>query len=72
MREVQVAQEMYIMLDKRYEEARINEVMQPTDVKVLDAAVDPQSPVKPRRKQNVVIGGIMGLLMGTAGGLFVE
>lgn len=72
MRDVQVAQEIYIMLDKRYEEARINEVMQPRDVKVLDAAIAPEFPVKSRKTLILLIGAALGLLVGTAIAFLIE
>lgn len=72
LRDVQVAQEIYIMLDKRYEEARINAVMQPRDVKVLDAAIAPDSPVKSRKVQYVLIGAVLGLLAGVGLAFLLE
>ena len=72
MREAQVAQEIYIMLDKRYEEARINEVMQPRDVKVLDAAIAPELPIKSRKTLILLMGAVIGLLVGTAIAFLVE
>ena len=72
MREALVAQEIYIMLDKRYEEARINEVMRPSDVQVLDAAVVPELPIKPRIVLNGVIGAILGLFIGIVLSLIIE
>ena len=67
MRDANVAQEIYIMLAKRYEEARISEVMQPTDIQVIDVAVapDPDKPIKPNKKVNILIAGLLGLCVGT-------
>lgn len=53
------------MLAKRHEEARISEVMQPTEVQVIDAATLPEKPIKPRKALNTVIGAILGLFIGT-------
>lgn len=64
MRDALVAQEIYVMLAKRHEEARISEVMQPTDVQVIDVAAAPIKPISPRKTLNVVVGGILGLLIG--------
>ncbi|MBP2664398.1 MAG: lipopolysaccharide biosynthesis protein, partial [Firmicutes bacterium] len=72
MREALVAQEIYIMLDKRYEEARINEVMRPSDVQVLDAAIVPELPIRPRIVLNAVIGAILGLGIGIVLSLILE
>jgi len=72
MRDAQVAQEIYIMLDKRYEEARINEVMQPRDVKVLDAAIAPDVPIKSRKTLILLIGAVFGLFVGIAIAFLLE
>lgn len=66
MRDAQVAQEIYIMLAKRHEEARISEVMQPTDVQVIDVATMPEKPISPKKKLNVIIGAILGIFAGLA------
>ncbi len=65
MRDAMVAQEIYIMLAKRHEEARISEVMQPTEVQVIDRAVVPDKPIKPKKALNIVIAAILGLFFGT-------
>jgi len=64
MRDATVAQEIYVMLAKRHEEARISEVMQPTDVQVIDVAVAKNSPIAPKKTLNVMIAGILGLFIG--------
>jgi succinoglycan biosynthesis transport protein ExoP len=64
MRNSMLAQEIYIMLAKRYEEARINEAMQPTDVQVIDRAVDPDRPIAPNCKSNIIIAAFLGLFVG--------
>jgi succinoglycan biosynthesis transport protein ExoP len=64
MRDATVAQEIYVMLAKRHEEARINEVMQPTDVQVIDTAVAPEQPIKPRKSRNVALAALLGLFAG--------
>jgi uncharacterized protein involved in exopolysaccharide biosynthesis len=64
MRDASVNQELYIMLAKRYEEARISEVMQPTDVQLIDKAISPEKPIKPKKMLNVLIAAIFGLAIG--------
>lgn len=65
LRDARVNQEIYVMLAKRHEEARIAEVMEPTDVQVIDVAIAPEKPVSPKKTLNVVIAGILGLFIGT-------
>ena len=52
------------MLAKRHEEARISEVMQPTDVQVIDVADVPEKPVSPKKTLNVIIAAVLGLFVG--------
>lgn len=72
MRDAAVNQEIYIMLAKRYEEARISEVMQPTDVQVIDVAIEPDKPISPKKTLNVVIAAILGLFIGLAIAFMLE
>jgi len=72
MRDASVAQEIYIMLAKRHEEARINEVMQQTDIQVIDVAVAPGGPIKPRKRQNVAIAALLGLMAGIGLAFIIE
>lgn len=64
LRDVNVAQEIYVMLAKRHEEARIAEVMESTDTQVVDVAVVPEKPIKPRVLLNTIIGALLGLFGG--------
>lgn len=72
MRDALVAQEIYSMLAKRYEEARISEVMQPTDAQVVNPAVEPDQRIRPRRTRNVAIAAILGLFCGLGAAFFLE
>lgn len=64
MRDASVSQEIYVMLAKRYEEARISEVMEPTDVQIIDTAIAPDEPIKPKKLLNTAIAAILGLFTG--------
>jgi len=72
IRDVMVSQEMYVMLAKRYEEARISEVTQPSDVQVIDLAIEPAVAITPRKTQNVLVGAVLGLLLGLGMAFFLE
>lgn len=65
MRDANVSQEIYIMLAKRFEEARISEVMEPTDVQIIDVAIAPEKPIKPKKALNVIIAAMLGLFTGS-------
>ncbi|WP_101911985.1 GumC family protein [Megasphaera vaginalis (ex Bordigoni et al. 2020)] len=60
-RDADVAQEIYIMLAKRLEEAKVAEVMVPNEVQVVDTATLPDKPIKPRKLLTVLLALIMGL-----------
>jgi uncharacterized protein involved in exopolysaccharide biosynthesis len=64
-RDADVAQEIYIMLAKRLEEAKVAEVMVPNEVQVVDAATLPEKPVKPRKVLTMAIALVLGLFAGT-------
>jgi polysaccharide biosynthesis transport protein len=66
-RDVDVANEIYVMLAKRLEEAKIAEVMVPNEVQVVDEATLPEKPVKPRKLLVMAIATVLGLLVGMGG-----
>lgn len=63
-RDVDVTNEIYVMLAKRLEEAKIAEVMVPNEVQVVDEATLPEKPVKPRKLLVMAIMAVLGLLVG--------
>ncbi len=64
-RDADVAQEIYIMLSKRLEEAKVAEVMVPNEVQIVDEATLPEHPIKPRKAMTLAIALILGLLGGS-------
>lgn len=64
-RDADVAQEIYIMLAKRLEEAKVAEVMVPNEVQVIDEATLPEKPIKPRKLLTLAIAAILGILAGS-------
>ena len=72
MRDAKVLEELYIMLRTKKEETRITEVMQTADVQVIDSAILPQRPVKPRIKLNIAIGAVLGMFLGVGVAFLVE
>ncbi len=63
-READVSQEIYVMLAKRLEEAKIAEVMVPHEVQVVDSATLPEHPVKPKKGLTMLLSLVLGLLAG--------
>lgn len=64
VRDAKVTEQMYTMMSQRYEEARINEVMTPRDVQVVDYAVAPSRPISPNKTMNVMVAALLGLFAG--------
>lgn len=60
--DAQVANEIYIMLAKRLEEAKVAEVMQPNDVQVIDDPTLPEKTVRPRKGLILSLSFLLGLM----------
>ena len=71
-RAVKVSENIYILLLEKYQEARINEVMELGDIRIIDKALIPGNPIKPNKKLNLAIGGILGLMAGVMLAFFGE
>ncbi|MDO9555016.1 MAG: GumC family protein [Atribacterota bacterium] len=71
-RAVMVSENIYLTLLEEYQEARINEAMELGDIRVIDEAHVPGSPIKPNKKLNLAIGGILGLMLGVMLVFFLE
>lgn len=63
-RDADVANEIYVMLAKRLEEAKVAEVMVPNEVQVVDWGTLPEKPIKPRKVLIMAIMTILGLIVG--------
>ncbi len=63
-REKQVMEQNYLMLKEKYEETKIAEAEKFANIRVIDTARTPMLPVAPRKKINIAIGLILGLLVG--------
>ena len=71
-RAVKVSENIYLILLEKYQEARINEVMEFRDIRIIDKALTPDGPIKPRKMLNLAIGGILGLMLGVMLAFFME
>ena len=65
-RDVNVAQDIYTMLYKRLEEAKIAEVMVQNEVQVIDKPTLPERPVKPSKRSVLMLAALLGLSLGLA------
>ena len=71
VREFELAQQIYIMLRTKYEEVRLAEQMQVSDIFPLDVAITPEKPIKPRKVLNTAIAMVLGVFVGV-GAAFID
>lgn len=65
-RRVQAQQEVYVMLQRELQTARIEEVNDTPVLSVIDSAAVPQRKSKPRRRALVLFAGVLGFGVGVA------
>jgi capsular exopolysaccharide synthesis family protein len=63
-RNAQTYQELYNLLEKRYQEALISEEQTPSGIEVVDLAVPEYNPVAPKRMVTIAFGVVIGLVLG--------
>lgn len=63
-RETEVDEKAYRSLQERLQEARIAEAEKVEDVKMVDFATPPTSPIRPNKQLNITMGGLVGLVVG--------
>jgi len=63
-RSIELKQETYAMLLEQYERARIREAMLANTLSVVEPAVVPEAPSKPRKALNIALGFMVGLAGG--------
>lgn len=61
-RQVRIDQEVYGVLMKNYEQARIQEAMESMDIQIVDEADLPKKPSAPKKLLITAIGGILGVI----------
>ncbi|MEA2077637.1 MAG: polysaccharide biosynthesis tyrosine autokinase [Candidatus Marinimicrobia bacterium] len=63
-RERQTHERIYLLMKERYEEARIQEASQISNVYVIDQAIPKYAPIKPKTNLNILLGFVFGLAAG--------
>jgi capsular exopolysaccharide synthesis family protein len=71
-REVESNQGIYNTLLQRAKEASISERLETSNIGIVDRATVPTSPIAPRKRRNVFLGIIAGLVLGTTLAFFFE
>src|SRR5437870_3921058 len=64
MREAKKAEEVYLLLSQRLQEAGIAEASIGSAIRVVDVAKVPHTPIRPRRQMNTLFGAVLGLMIG--------
>ena len=64
MREKAVSEEIYTMLSSKREEAKIAEAEISGNIRVIDRAILPETPIRPRKMLNLMVGFILGASAG--------
>jgi tyrosine-protein kinase Etk/Wzc len=64
LRDVKTYEQVYVLLNAQYEEARIDEARDVTTVEILDPAIPPERRSHPRRSLLVGVGLLLGLGVG--------
>lgn len=68
-----IAQELYTLIEKRYQEALIADVEKIDEVKIVKPALEHRIPINPTKlKTNVSLGMIIGLVLGIVFAFLVE
>jgi tyrosine-protein kinase Etk/Wzc len=63
-RQRMVDEQTYIMMTQKLEETKIQAAAQTNTVTIIDKAIEPLKPVKPKKKLNVLLGAILGIGLG--------
>lgn len=65
-RQKQGLEEVFTLLQNRLKEAEIAQAVEPGDVRVVDQAILPVSPIRPRKVRSLVLAVLFGLILGVA------
>jgi uncharacterized protein involved in exopolysaccharide biosynthesis len=71
-READSNQQLYDVLLKRLKETGLSQGLDSSNVRIVEQAVTPIYPIKPRKQMNLAIGVVLGLGVGCALAFFVE
>jgi succinoglycan biosynthesis transport protein ExoP len=71
-REVETNKELYNLLLTKFKEANILEDMNMSNIRLVEPAVTPEIPIKPRSMLNLILGTIVGLMLGVGLSFFFE
>lgn len=71
-RSTNVGENIFLMLKEKHEEARIKEAGQIGNVRIVDKAIPPEEPIRPKKRLNLLFGAFLGLVLGAGFAFFFE
>jgi tyrosine-protein kinase Etk/Wzc len=72
VRQPQLLEELYALLQTRLKEAEIAQAASDLSIQVVDPAIEPRRPFRPRSALNLMLGMMLGTVLGTATGFLRE
>ncbi|MGC9363902.1 MAG: GumC family protein [Fidelibacterota bacterium] len=63
-RDRQVNEKYYILMKTKYQETRITEASKISNIRIVDPAIPPEKPVKPKKQMNLLLGMFLGVGLG--------
>jgi uncharacterized protein involved in exopolysaccharide biosynthesis len=71
-READSNQQLYDVLLKRLKETSLSQGLDSSNVRIVETAIVPVRPVKPRKALNLALGAVVGLVVGVCAAFFLE
>lgn len=71
-RNYSIDEKIYSILAERYEDAKVAEQAKMGNVRIIERAVMPRIPIKPKKKMNLLIGFVIGIGLGVGAAMMVN
>jgi len=71
-RQAESSRQMFELLMKRFKETTLAEEMKTGNIRIIDRAEVPLSPIKPKKRLNLLLGMVVGLTLGVGLAFFLE
>ncbi len=71
-RQAESSKQMYDLLVKRFKETSLTEEMKTGNIRIIDEAQVPLSPIKPNKRRAILLGAVLGLMLGVGLAFILE